>query len=159
MRKIITIALISTFLSCGCILKQEQLKLPNFNLPTKNVAVKVDDLRGLIPKIKESLKDASKADCLFLYKVYSGASEHVKNATGLKNTSDIFPPTGIMKTVATDYQWVSGKEKAFTDLVEADYIAQDLKKPQELTATIREKLVSSFAVYAEGCRQAAEGKK
>lgn len=159
MRKLISILLICVFLSSGCILKQEQLKLPNFNLPTKNVVVNVNDPRGLIPKIKDSLKNATKDDCIFLYKVYAGASEYVKNASGLKNTSDVFPPNGIMKTVAVDYQWVSGKEKDFTDLVEADYIAQDLKKPQELTATIREKLVSSFAVYAEGCRQAAEGKK
>lgn len=156
--KIATIT-IFVFLS-GCAFELKDLKLPDSlkNNQTQNKTV-IEDPTGIIPKIKQSLSSATKEDCIFLYKVYSGASEYVKNASGLKNTSDVFPPTGIMKSVAADYQWVSGKEKAFTDAVEADYISKDLKKPQELTATLREKLVSSFALYAEGCRQAAESKK
>jgi len=142
----------------GCLIQPSDVKLPNFNTNSNNVG-KIDDSRGVIPKIVESLKDASKEDCLHHAKVFLGLSEFLKNSKAITKTTQLAPPSGVVGSIQKDYGWEISKNKTFTDLIEADMTNYlELKKPRDIDDTLRVKMVETFSLYGKGALKAASGK-
>lgn len=148
----------------GCLFQKMELgtfKMPDFNVPSPIPTPdnKINDARGVIPKIVESLKTASKDDCLHHAKVYYGLANFLKNSKAITKTIQLAPPGGVVGNVQKDYGWEIGKNKEFTDLVAADMDSYlEIKKPRDIDDTLRAKMVETFSVYGEGCLKAAGGK-
>jgi len=162
----IILCLLLSFSSYGCLSNNidwdKVQSLSNHSTPDEE---KIEDKNGVIPKIISSLKDASKDDCIFLYKMFRGLSDYIKNAQSIKNTAQILPPTGIIKNVREDYGWQEGKFSSFTETIKSDMQQYRFKNSknedvglddvQELKTDVKDTLVKIFKLYAEGCRQAA----
>ena len=157
-----TLVVLLPLLFTGCLFSKIELgtfKLPDFNVsPTPNNN-SVNDARGVIPKIVESLKTASKDDCLHHAKVYYGLANFLKNSKAITKTIQLAPPGGVVGSVQKDYGWEIGKNKDFTDWVAADMDSYlEIKKPRDIDDTLRAKMVETFTIYGEGCLKAAGGK-
>lgn len=147
----------------GCLIqpsdvKLDDIKLPNFNT-NSNTADKIDDSRGVIPKIVETLKTASKDDCLYYAKIFGGLSEHLKNSKSITKTLQIAPPNGVIGSIHKDYGYTQGKNKAVDDFIAADLETYlELKKPRDIDDALRAKMVETFNIYSIACLKAAASK-
>lgn len=152
----------STILMAGCVGTVDYSKL-NVNIPNIPVnngnSENIKDARNLFASINDSLKDASKEDCIFLAKVYFGLADYVAKSKNITKTQQIAPP-GLVSSVVEDYGWDVKKYPAFTALIKKD-MEEFLKldTPKEIDSTLREQMVATFKVYGEGCRRAASNKR
>lgn len=163
MKKIITIAICLLSLS-GCGL-YKNIDLSAFKSPN-NQSQDLKDEKGVIPKVVSALKNASKDDCIFLYKGYSGMSEYLIKSKNIVKTSQVLPPTGIMVTFANDYGWTP-KYPELTQVVKEDLGSFKFKvgdkevgfdDVHDISDEERKVLSDRFSLYAAGSKIAAEGK-
>lgn len=158
MKNKIFATLLALPLFIGCVGSIDTNKLPNMNginIPGMSYINKSDP-RGITLKIVDSLKDASKEDCLHHAKIFLGAAEYLKNANGVKQTLTL---RGLVSSIQTDYNFPVGKNKAFTDLIEVDmrdYL--EIEKPREIDDVLKAKLIETFNLYGESCVKAASSK-
>lgn len=132
------------------------LKIPDLNTPAP-VDNDTDD-RNITPKILETLKSASKEDCLTYTRYYLGLSEYLKHTSNITNTTQLFPPTGVTVGVRSDYKIEVGKNKEFTDFIEKDLESLGLDKPKSVDDTVRTQLVKTFRVYGNAAFTASQSK-
>lgn len=112
------------------------------------VEIVVSDVEG---KIIDSLKDASKEDCILIYKIFSGCASYVEKSTKLSTTLEVFKLIG---TVEKDYGWNNEKYKDLTDVIEKDLTEKGFQKPQELTSEVKNNVIKTLKGYSEAVRKA-----
>lgn len=147
--------------SVGCLTNDidlSKIKIPDFNSHVEpDAPVKSD----LTPKLIESLKDASKEECLFLAKMWLGIAEYMEHNKSIKNTADLFPPKGVIVTLRDSYNWKVKTVEPFTKLTKEDLESEqglNALVPREIDDEYRIKLVRTCRIYGEAALQAASNK-
>lgn len=146
---IIITLLVFSFLS-GCGLFTVEVKIPTDKPAVKAQANSLED------NIASSLKNATKDDCITIYKVFMGASEYFKYSTKLKNTLSCFDLIG---KVEDDYGWSKEKYKDLTDCIESDLKQRGFALPKDVDANVRADLVNTFKQYADAVGKVIDSKK
>lgn len=150
--------LASALFLTGCGLYDTVDVAPN---PQPTVTVVVDT--SLASKIKASLKNASREDCIKLYKFCSGLSSYLKSINDDDMQTDkIFNKT--LDDVQKQYSWDRAKYPEYTDVIEADLKARNLAEPHKLGdintdgKKYKDVITEAFDNYSEILKDIIQGK-
>lgn len=142
------IILLASILLTGCGLYEvvEVNNNPEINVVNETLETQIID----------SLKDATREDCVTAYTFFAGMSLYIEKGSKLTNTSDI---QELIKSMEDDYGWDRGKYPKFTEVIKTDIINNGFRQPKELTPEIKTTFINMFNGYGKACLKAAEQKK
>lgn len=153
---------ILVFSFTGCLTNNvdfSKIHLPNFNI-SPNVPDKPIE-NDLTPKLVDSLKNASKDECLFLAKMWLGIAEYMEHNKSITNTADLFPPKGVIVSLRDSYNWKVKTVEEFTKLTKEDLESEkglNALLPREIDDEYRKKIVRTCRIYGEAALKAASNK-
>ena len=120
-----------------------------FELETKNQTIVVDTTSSttdIQKKIIDSLRDATKADCETIYKVFSGISMYAENSSKLNKFSDVLK---LIHAVEEDYKWSTDTYTKLTDVIESDLTERGYAEDKELNSKTKEEVIGIFKEYSD----------
>lgn len=142
----VSLALIPIFLSgCG-LFELEKTVVDNTNTVVVN-----SDLQD---KIVDSLKNASRSECVDLYKFFAGFALYLEKSTQIKSTSEI---DGLFAKVQAEYGWQREKYRKLSDIIGEDLKDKFGVRPKDIDE-VRDELIKTYNEYAEACKVAANSK-
>lgn len=134
----------------GCLIPFDSVKIP-----ASAPAVSVNDPDGIIPKVKDALKNNSKDDVLRAYKIIDGFTLYVKNYNDLPTTTDkLFAKFGEVE----DGYGYKTSVSSLNSIIETDLKSLGLDDPKPL-AEAKSKIIERFTLYSLGLEQAYASKK
>jgi len=154
---------LSTLLISGCEIKipldTSFLKIDTNQNDNQQIKTNTNEVIG----VKEALKNATKQDCLDVYKLFKGFSNYINRTTDTKNTSQLFTKfAGVRK----DLGWVDGRLVDLQRFTSSNIMQQPFVKvsnnqimPETFTEDLRIKFAKLYSDYAEGAKQAYLEKK
>lgn len=156
MEKLNRLLLLSVITITGCSLYETQ---PVVIDNTTTVVVNNADLAS---KIKLSLKDAPKEDCIKAYKFLKGLSCYIRNVNNDNLTTDEILNKTLLK-VQMDYGWNRDKYPNLTVAISEDLVSKKLDDPHKLgditeQGKICDVLANSLDEYANSIKTLVESK-
>jgi hypothetical protein len=106
-------------------------------------------------KIVTALKDATKEDCITLYKIFAGVASYSENSSHFTQTQQVFI---LLDKVEDDYGWNHKKYPDLTACIKDDLKSKNFATPKDIDGDIRKLIIDTFNGYAESCKKVAQGK-
>lgn len=141
MEKLKNLLLLSAIILSGCSLYQTEKVVDN----TDEVVVVVN--KDLASKIKLSLKEAPKEDCIKVYKFFSGLSLYVQHVQDDNLMTDEILNKTLLKA-QTDYGWNRDTYPKLSEAISEDLIAKKLDDPHKLGDIIEQEKIRDILVKA-----------